>query len=401
MKYLILFILLYFVGVLQFFRSAMLLQLVFYGTILIGILSSIYYFTKKKTSKLSIAFITFAFVFPIYASYQSEMIFGQPFYMGVASLRYFWVILFVFFLYLVKYPYAVILKQINTINLTIAIISILLFFFAGIHNGNIQPYLFDTNTIEINYSTASEKVKGIRLTQCSSYMVISYIYYLIAFLLKPKDRKILFYLSILLIYLVFVNKSRQFLAIVGIVYFVFFLRMKALSTKRIIMALLPIIAFIIIVYIDDTIINRFSVITAGTKTTDSSTMARINSVNSILPYIQKHFLLGFGNLSSQFREYGFQTYFGKNFYLADIGIWAALARGGIVLLVIYYYIYYYTYKGVNKMNSFFYRTYLNYMLFSFIVLSVIFCADVFYTSGCISFAFLFYPCLGKSTKIYV
>ena len=128
MKYLIYILLLDFIGALEFLGSIPLLQGCHYLFLILGLGAFIYYLVFKRISTVAIFAGLYCFVFPIYAAFQSQEIFGQSFFMGFASLRYLWFILLGFFLYNIKYDYSLLLRQINKVNLIIAVVSIIAFF---------------------------------------------------------------------------------------------------------------------------------------------------------------------------------------------------------------------------------------------------------------------------------
>ena len=113
MKYLIYILLLDFIGALEFLGSIPLLQGCHYLFLILGLGAFIYYLVFKRISTVAIFAGLYCFVFPIYAAFQSQEIFGQSFFMGFASLRYLWFILLGFFLYNIKYDYSLLLRQIN------------------------------------------------------------------------------------------------------------------------------------------------------------------------------------------------------------------------------------------------------------------------------------------------
>ena len=115
-----------------------------------------------------------------------------------------------------------------------------------------------------------------------------------------------------------------------------------------------------------------------------------------MPYIQQNLILGFGNLSVHFRDEGFHTFFGEAFYLADIGIWGTLARGGLVLVLIYLGLYYNLYKKTSLVQDKDIRSYMRYMLLSFLILLVFLNNDTLYAEGCLRVALVFYPLFGRS-----
>ena len=399
-KYIVLITILYVTDCLQFFKSGALLSICFYGIILLGTLSlGRELFIKKKLSKLTFALILYCFLFPLYGSYKSSIIFEQPIFMGIVSLRYLWVILFGFFLYSIKYDYRLLLLQINNINICIAIVSIIAFFFFGINHVTIEPYLFSTDSVEI--TSTEDSIKGAKLFTGSAMMLISYIYYLLKFMDNPNDKKIFIPFIILMVYLIFVNKGRQPLALVGIIYFIYYIRMKRLTIKRFVLGLSPIVIFIAIILYDSSFLERFFSIFEGIKTSDNSTLARLNSIESVIPYIIDNPVLGFGNLSYKFREFGFHAFFGYQFYLADIGVFGTIARGGIVLLTIYFGLYYYAYKRTKAMDNIEYRKYMRYMIVSFLVMLIFLSNDTLFSTNCIRFAFVFYPLFSTSNNINI
>lgn len=86
-------------------------------------------YNSKRISAVATFIGLYCVIFPIYATFQSHGIFGQPYFMGFASLRYLWFILLGFFLYNIKYDYNLLLRQINRINIIVAVISIVAFSF--------------------------------------------------------------------------------------------------------------------------------------------------------------------------------------------------------------------------------------------------------------------------------
>lgn len=390
MKYLIFLILLYIVDVFQFFGMPTLLIVCHFGMLAIGL----YAFTKQFVLGKSRSAVTwfigaYCILFPIYASYKSSVIFGQPFYMGVASLRYCSVILFGFVLYQLNYDYRLLLRQVNRLNLWIAVMSIIAFFFFGINHITVKPFL--TSNYLIETTAIIDKIKGAKLNVCGGLMLISYIYYLIKFLDAPTAKKNWFPFLLLMFYLCFVSKGRQPQAAVAIVFAAYFIRMKGLSLKRMAIALLPMIGIVVLTMIDERFFLKFTTILDGLNTRDSSTMARIESINKVMPYIVDNFMLGFGNLSAHFRTFGFHTFFGGAFYLADIGIFGTLARGGVVLLLIYFGLYRSLYKKTNEVKDGESRTFMKYMLLAFVAMLVFLCNDTLFSENSICVALVFYP----------
>ena len=390
MRYVVLLFLLYIVDVYQFFGIRELLLAGHLGLLATGFYAFLKQFILGKSRSAVTWFIgMYCILFPMYAAYKSHIVFNQPFLTGIASLRYCCAIMFGFVLYQQNYDYKLLLKQINGINICVAAISIIAFFFWGINHITIQSFITTNNIIETQANL--DTIKGAKLNVCSGLMIISYVYYLIKFLNAPTLKKNWQPFLLLMFYLCFVNKGRQPLAALAIVFAVYFIRMKGLSFKRMVIAVLPIIAVTLISMIDDQFFDKFTTVLDGEQTHDTSTMARINSINKVLPYIYDNFMLGFGNLSSRFRTFGFHTFFGHQFYIADIGVFGTLARGGIILLITYLGLYKTLYKKTVEVSDDESRIFMRYMLLTFVVMLVFLCNDTLFADNSIRIGLVFYP----------
>lgn len=390
MNHIIFFTLLYITGVFQFLGSQELLLFCHYSLLAIGLYAFLKQFILGKSRSPATWMIgMYCIIFPIYAAYKSHEIFGQSFFLGIVSLRYCLAITFGFVLYQMNYDYKLLLKQINLLNLWIVIISIIVFFFFNINHITIQSYITSNNLTEL--SASADNIKGEKLYACGNLLIISYVYYLLRFLGNPTNKKNWIPFLLLMFYLCFVNKGRQPLAALAVVFAVYYVRMKGISFKRIALALLPILGVIFISIIDEHFFEKFTVILDSINTRDSSTMARINSINKVLPYIYDNVILGFGNLSVHFRELGFHSFFGKAFYIADIGVFGTLARGGIILLLIYWGIYRALYQKTKEINDIESRLFMRYMLLTFIIMLVFLCNDTLFSENSICIALIFYP----------
>lgn len=339
----------------------------------------------------------FAIITPIYASIQSLRIFDQPFYMGFASLRYFMFIMFGYFLIINNYDYRLLLKQINNINLFVALFSIITILILHIDPATLYSYQVTNNVLGAGTENAGDSggvggvnVRGVRFFACSALMFISLIYYQLASLRKGGKNNYI-RLFILIIYILFVHKGRQPVAVMGIVYVIYFLRMRGFTTKRLLMIIAPILLLVVFLAIDENLMFRFTTILDGEKSDDFSTLARIWEINQILPYIQDNFLLGVGNLSAHFRNGGFQAFLGSKFYLADIGIIGTLARGGIILIIIYLGLYIALWKKTKAIKDRNCRQFMRYMILSYAILLICLFNDIIFADNCIQFALIFYP----------
>lgn len=408
MKNIIFIFLMYFAGILAFFGSNILLTFMHWLTIAVGLVSFIVFISKYRWSHVTFFIFLFAIITPIYASIQSLNIFDQPLYMGMASLRYGLFILFGYFLILIKYDYRLLLRQINTINLFVAVFSIVAILILGISPSAIRAFEVSNDVLNVGASTSGETVgvggvdiRGIRFSACSNMMLISLVFYQLASL-KVGGKRNWIPLLTLVTYILFVHKGRQPVAIMAVVYVLYFLKMKGLSPKRVTMLILPILCFLFLIGLDETILFRFTTILDGEKSADFSTLARIWEVEQIWPYIINHPFMGVGNLSAHFGRGGFQTLFGPQFYLSDIGIIGTLARGGLLFVIIYVCLYFALWHKLRFIHDSDCRLFMNYMLISYAILGVFLFNDILFADGSVQFALLFYPLFRqKKSNIYI
>lgn len=401
MKSVVFIFLLYFVGIFAFLGSNLLLTIMHYMTLLIGITSFIIFICKYRWSHVTFYIFLFTICMPIYASIQSYKIFGQPFFMGFVSLRYIWFIFFGYFLLLIKYDYRLLIKQINNINLFVAIFSIIAILILGISPGTIYSYEVSNNVLNVDAIPTGESsgvgginIRGIRFSACSGFMFISLIYFLISSLKYGGKRNWISFI-ILITYILFVHKGRQPVALVGIVFVIYLLRMKGIPPKRVVLFVFPVVCAIFLIAFDETILYRFTTILDGEKSADFSTLARIREVEQIYPYILEYPILGVGNLSAHFGWGGFQTFFGPQFYLADIGAIAVFARGGIILALIYLGLYVSLYKKTKCIEDKNVKQFMRYMLLSYALLLTVMFSDILSSTATDQFALIFYPLFRK------
>ena len=109
-------------------------------------------------------------------------------------------------------------------------------------------------------------------------------------------------------------------------------------------------------------------------------------------------VFGIGNLSSRFRSGGFQTFFGHQFYMSDLGIVAVMATGGIVLVFIYWGLYLSIWKKSYAIHDINCRQFTRYMLLGYAFLLLFFFNDILCGDKTIQFALVFYP-LFRQQKI--
>lgn len=396
MKYIVLIFLLYFAEIFSFSGSTALISFMHFATLGVGICAFLTYILKYKWSYVTFFIFLLCFVYPIYAGIRSYVVFGQPIYLGVASLRYIMFILFGYFLILINYDYRLLIKQVNYINLSIATLSIIAILILHINPYSIMDMQVSTNEIIVSSGPDSDKgvggveIRGARFAICSMMMFASFVYYTLSSL-KIGGKKNWIPFFIFVIYLLFVHKGRQPVAIIAVIYLLYFVKLKGLSNKKILMLIFPVLALIVLLAIDDSLLLRFTTILDGKNSQDFSTLARIWEVDSVMPYIEKNFFFGIGNLSPHFRNGGFQTFFGHQFYMSDIGIVAVLATGGLMLILIYAGFYISLWKSTKLVKDRNIQMYMRYMIITYAMLLIFFFNDYMIDGKSIMFALLFYP----------
>lgn len=364
----------------------------FNAFLLLGWFAFFNYIVKYNFSTVSWWLIGYCVIFPIYGSIKSEILFGQNFWLGVASLRYLSFIMTGFILILMRYPYSNLIKQINTFNLILSGLSVFLILILQISPGTITSLFVDTNIVQGGGEVADgyHAVRGMRFAKCSELIYVSLIYYTLCIIRYGFKKNYTLSLLLLLVYMLFVHKGRQPIAVMCIVYVIAYVKYRCPSFRKFMLTVIPVVVLFVIIMVFPNIIDSFTVALQGEKSRDFSTLARMWSVNSVWPYIEDNPVLGIGNLSAHYKE-GFHRIFGITFYIADIGIYGALARGGIVLILIYTGLYLSLYGNTSCISNIENRRFLRYMILVQVCLLVLFFHDTLNGAGSMRFALILYP----------
>lgn len=366
-KFFVLLVILYITQLINFLHSEFIIHAIFYTAIIIGGISMTLCIISpyKNVSPVAYIIIVFALLLPIISAWRSWVVFGQPIFYGIARMRYMFILLFAFHLYHTGYSFKTLMKQINTVNIIIAIGSIVLLYVFGVDNVVAEKSFFTIYSADTE--ATSDAIKGAKLTYCSQLIFVSVIYYMTACMQKLKIKDILI-LALFVFYTLFVHKGRQPLVAYGVIFLIYMA--THLNKRNVIIGILSvgIISFIIIN--DNSIVGRYTTILEGDYSMDTSALARFAEVEDVVPYIKKYPIGGFGNLSYKFNE-GFQGVFNDYFFIEDIGIIGVMAKGGIILIALcalfYYLCFRYTFRVENNLH----KAYIINMLITCIVLSFI------------------------------
>ena len=191
------------------------------------------------------------------------------------------------------------------------------------------------------------------------FIVFGFYYYIFQGF-RRKSKKYYLYGAIFLAYLVFMDGGRSLiLSVIGAwAYFI----LRWVSTYRILL-LAPkffivgvLLAGILIALSPHAVLGALgkfgdavSVVTMGEKSNDISANARLLESAIAFPYIQKHWLVGNGNLSNQWHG-GYEGVLGY-FYPSDIGIIGVLYMYGMLGLCLFLYQYYFLIRFSRRLSD--------------------------------------------------
>lgn len=391
-KFFVLLVILYITQLINFLQSEFIINAILYSAIVVGFISATLCFVSPYKNVSSVAYIilVFALLLPVISAWRSLVVFGQPMFYGIARMRYMFILLFAFHLYYTDYPFKTLMRQINAVNIVVAIGSIVLLYVFGVDNMVAEKYFFTVYTADTE--AAADAIKGVKLTYCSQLVFISVIYYMTSCMQKLKVKEVLI-LALFIFYTLFVHKGRQPLVAYGIIFLVYIA--THINTRNIVIGILTvgIIGFIIIN--DNSIIGRYTTILEGDYSTDNSALARFAEIEDVIPYIKQYPIGGFGNLSYHFND-GFQGVFNDYFFIEDIGIIGVMAKGGIILIALCAMFYYLCFRYTFRINNDLHKAYITNMLIICIVLTFI-GSDILTCTPAV-LVFLIYPMIYAPVK---
>ena len=353
------------------------------------------YLLKNGVRGITIPILFYAFIYPIYGGIRANIVFDQPIFMGILSLRYEVYILFIFYLFLSKVNYSTVIRIINRVNIIVALLSIVAFYVFNQTTVSVMSWVHSSKAIDVGLNESAFAVKGEFLTVCSNLMIVSLIFYLDRLFHHHTWKDVVFFV-VLLFYLLFVHKGRNPVFILAGIYCLEVVRLKDLPKKLI---LIP-VSLIIVTFIlsqKPEFLQRFSEIFLFENTNDSSASARFISISEALVFVQNNLLLGIGNLSAHFGYEGFHTFFPDTFYVTDIGILGSLMMGGIVIILVYFVIFIFLVKNFKlyrgNLKSFLY------FMVAFYLIRILVLGDPLILQNCFSFALLYYPLLNPAFSV--
>jgi hypothetical protein len=380
-KYSIFVLVLVFIFTSKFFQSTPFenlffqIQAIFLFFLLIFIL--LYFLTKllnqSKFNKI-ILYFTFLIIFiPIYSAINSNFQFGQPYFYGILSQRD-WLLLGVG----IWIFYSLIENKVSFDSIERSFLFLIwtsLIFFSLIVLTYDPSELSDKSNFVFNTED-----RGLRFKFQNFFITFGAMYYFIKFDVL-RNKKYLFILMLLLIYILFVIQGRTYMLMLASTFFLYYIfnypinkiLIKGFKIISFLILGIFIISFIAPNYLDRmvTLFAQMFTVLTGEMSNDNSSNARIWTSLTVLNYFEHNDLsiyFGTGRLSHQWNN-GYERLFGY-FYPEDIGLLGGLFLYGILglflLIIIPYFWIIREIRATRNENDIFILT-IKYML----VLSII------------------------------
>lgn len=305
----------------------------------------------------------------IMAAWQSNRIFGQPLFYGIAAQRSLLLCIGpIFLLTLLKnkiISYKTLVKVVIVLATTLLFTYFYFFLF-------IDPARF-SDTEFVAYSS----IRGFRFRFQFAPVIILLFYSLFSIKSSRLKTYYLFIVACILFYIIYYLQSRTTLLAVLVTLIIFFLKNYSIKEKLvraslIIMGLLLLIAISLSIG-SVTMLDRYAVLygnvlnmMVGGAPDEASATVRYMEWKTALKYVEASPLLGNGFISNQWNG-GWQDLLGY-FYPVDIGIMGNLFVYGLIGTLIIYFLFYDSYKMAQRTASeeLFYKASLYTMLFFFV-----------------------------------
>ena len=292
----------------------------------------------KRFRRIDLLISLLTIVFPIIASIQALQVFGQPFWMGLISLRSLWIILLVYYLKDRLNPQRI-LDKLSELTLYTIILNFILLYCFNIDNTKLAGLIGTADNDLVNIgNVAVNELKGAKLSFGCEFWFISMSWWSANYFLFKRNI-FLKKMIVMLIFSLFVSKGRIQIITLIIIWILPFLSNinKRNFIKLLRYAIIGIISLIALPQVR----QRFLVVgdllglSDSSSTGDFSGVARLKEILLVLPYIKENWLLGSGNISYHYNG-GFIGCLGDYLFIADIGIVGMLFVGGVFLCWVYF-----------------------------------------------------------------
>lgn len=306
-----------------------------------GLFAFAIYLAKKryKIDYIDFYILIFTVAFPILSALTARITTGQPVYMGLLTFRGMYILYALYVFKILKLSGDEILKDTSfTVVIIILTVSILFFFFG--YN--------DFNTAFVKGSYATEY--GYTLTkgmQFSGYTCLFFIPYLagwVRFFEEGKPRYLIIPLLVLLTS-VYISKARNEIFSLSVIPLLLYYIKYRLPDMRFLLITISLIALFSVVILTDNVVSRSfsglfkpSDLNFAQETGDYSAYIRLQETKDALKWFSKYPITGLGSLSYRYNN-GYMGIISDFFFVADIGIFGILVKGGLLLLILYLFFY--------------------------------------------------------------
>lgn len=293
---------------------------------------------RVSFDRFDIIVITLVFIFPLISAIQANILFSQPIYVGMLSMRGYGMLLFAYCL-LKTYKGQSFFETITKYQVFIMIIDTILLYGMNVDSNDIVTILpVDENTAFVKEQTVENSLRGARLVLGGGFTSLALAYWSVRYHLH-RDKSTLKWILLTFFFVAFVTKGRTQL-VTCMILFLLPLSSNMSSKKFMKLCGIGILVVVILMFIPS-ISSRFLVIndlfgdTQTTGTGDFSGVARLSEIMIAIPYILEHPLFGIGNISYHFND-GFSNVLNGYLFVDDIGIFGMLLVGGIFYCTLYY-----------------------------------------------------------------
>ncbi|MDD4950729.1 hypothetical protein [Sulfuricurvum sp.] len=332
-----------FIFALKFFESTPFesiffqLQAVYLAFILLFLIAFVVLMTVNNLAinKVSFYYLILIITIPIYSAYRSHAEFGQPFLYGVLTERG-WLLFgtgiwFYYILMTKKVTFAT--MEASFVFMAWASFIIFSLFILTFDPSQLQ------NSDEASKFVQMTSSRGLRFKFQNFFISFGAIYYFIKYSMKKNPVDLIF-LSLFLIYVLFVIQGRGYMLTLAATFFLYY--WLNYSLPKFLLTMLKLVLFVSFALLIIQIImpeyitqmgNLYSQmfqVLAGGESEDSSANARIFESLIVFDYFNAHNLsiwLGTGKISQQWND-GYESIFGY-FYPSDIGILGGVFVYGI------------------------------------------------------------------------
>ena len=332
----------------EFFKVQALILVMLFGFFIFYVLRKLILNEYITTYELFLIFM--AFFFPLYSSFRANIVFGQPFILGILSERGWLTILTgVLFLYKLSRNKWTLDNLVRTL-IILSWLSLILYFALYLLA---DPYSFDRSFVSF------PKLKGVHFKLNSFFIAFGLIYYSVMSIRQKKTRYMIFFL-LFLCYIVFFDRGRGLTISIGLTLaFLVYSQSQFRMRNFVIAALVICFVFFVLISISpgfytsvsNSIQQVVETINDSGHDLSNTLKTRVLELGILWEYVKQNpgvALFGCGKLSLHWNG-GFSGKF-DYFYPSDLGIAGAWFVYGILGLILVFLQFFFVFRGGRQSN---------------------------------------------------